>query len=340
VSPTNTGFALNGVGDQVYLFNSILEGGGLHDSVAFGFQVADYSVGREPNGSGPFVLSVPTRGALNQAAGFASIANVKLNEWLANPAVPPGWLELFNSSAQPVPLGGNYLTDLLSNKTKFLVPALSFIGGGGNARWLRYIADNDNGVTPGHVNFSISPGEALGLFSGSGVQLDAVSVASLAAGVSQGRFPDGSATIISMPPTPSAMNQAQFTDSDSDGIPDDWEIAYGFDPNNGADALFDPDGDGRNNRAEYLAGTDPRSGGSIFAARVVPGPVAGQWAVRFTATAGKTYSVLFKNALSDPTWTKLSDVPAQGTTAEIGVVDPNVGGASRRFYQVATPQVP
>lgn len=340
VSPTNTGFALSGVGDQVYLFNKVSDGGGLHDSVVFGFQVPDFSVAREPNGSGPFALSVPTRGALNQAAGLASIANVKLNEWFGAPSTPPSWFELFNGAAQPVPLSGNYLTDLLSNKTKFLIPPLSYIGGGGNARWLRYIADNDNTATPGHVNFSISPGEALGLFSGAGVQLDAVSVGSPADGLSQGRYPDGSATIVSMPPTPAAMNSVVATDTDGDGLPDSWEIAFGLNPNDPTDALLDADGDGRSNRSEYLAGTDPRNGSSIFAARVVPGPGAGQWSVRFIATAGKTYSVFYKNSLSNPTWTKLADVPASGTTGEVGVIDSGTSGAVQRFYQVVTPQAP
>ena len=36
-------------------------------------------------------------------------------------------------------------------------------------------------------------------------------------------------------------------DADGDGIPDDWEIAHGLDPNNPIDALEDPDGDGLSN---------------------------------------------------------------------------------------------
>jgi pectate lyase len=48
-------------------------------------------------------------------------------------------------------------------------------------------------------------------------------------------------------------------DSDHDGMPDNWEILHGLNPNDASDANLDPDGDGYSNLEEYLNGTDPSS---------------------------------------------------------------------------------
>ena len=338
-SATNTGFALPSLGGGVYLFEKTAAGGGLHDGVSYGLQIADFAIGRTPNGTGAFALTVPTRAALNTAAALGGIAGVKLNEWLANPSVAPGFLEIYNTGAQPVALGGNYLTDLLTNKTQHLVPPLSFIGGSGSARWRHFIADNDAGATPGHVNFSLNPlGETLGIFSGAGVQLDAVTFGSQTSGIAQGRFPDGTSAIVTLAPTPGSANLRY--DTDGDGIPDAWETANGLNPNNAADAALDADGDGQNNLAEYIAGTNPQQPGSRLAAALVSTVTPGQFAVRFTAIAGKTYTVRYKTDLTAATWTKLLDVPAQGTDTLLDATDPGSIGQPRRFYQVVTPQQP
>ena len=46
-------------------------------------------------------------------------------------------------------------------------------------------------------------------------------------------------------------------DADNDGLPNDWETKYGLNPNDGADADKDPDGDGFTNAEEFAAKTDP-----------------------------------------------------------------------------------
>lgn len=60
-------------------------------------------------------------------------------------------------------------------------------------------------------------------------------------------------------------------DDDNDGMPDLFEITYGFDTLDPADAMLDSDGDGRNNLTEYQLGSNPLvSDASI---RRVPLPV-------------------------------------------------------------------
>ena len=72
-------------------------------------------------------------------------------------------------------------------------------------------------------------GESLGLFSGAGVQLDAVSFGSQSVNVSQGRFPDGTGAIISLGPTPGTANAPAAADANRPAaaeyqkILDDWK---------------------------------------------------------------------------------------------------------------------
>ncbi len=139
-------------------------------------------------------------------------------------------------------------------------------------------------------------------------------------------------------PTPGAANVQLPPDSDDDGMPDSFELANGLNPNDPNDAVLDADGDGQNNRAEYLAGTNPQDDADYFHATVATG--SGVPAVHFTAVAGKTYTVQYKTALSDPVWLTLVNVPAQGSTGDFEVADPGAEAARQRFYRVVTPRQP
>jgi hypothetical protein len=57
---------------------------------------------------------------------------------------------------------------------------------------------------------------------------------------------------------PTARLHSSIKDSDADGMPNDWETRHELDPQNPADAGFDPDKDGLTNRQEYEVGTNPR----------------------------------------------------------------------------------
>jgi hypothetical protein len=59
--------------------------------------------------------------------------------------------------------------------------------------------------------------------------------------------------------------------------------------------------------------------------------------ITFTANAGASYTIQYTDALSGG-WTKLSDIPAQGTTQSVTVSDTGVAQAARRYYRIVTPQ--
>ncbi|MBN2302334.1 MAG: hypothetical protein JXN60_07465 [Lentisphaerae bacterium] len=54
------------------------------------------------------------------------------------------------------------------------------------------------------------------------------------------------------------------SDADKDDMPDAWEITHGLDMGDENDAARDNDNDGMNNRAEFIAGTDPNNAASVF----------------------------------------------------------------------------
>ena len=65
VSATNTGFGLGASGDALYLLDTLAAGSALIDHIQFGLQIADFSLGRIPDGSTNWGLTLPTIGRAN-----------------------------------------------------------------------------------------------------------------------------------------------------------------------------------------------------------------------------------------------------------------------------------
>ena len=190
---THLGFNLSGSGEGVYLYNSAANGGALVDSVAFGQQVSDLSIGRVGQ-DGHWALNTPTFGAANVELHAGTPTNVKINEWFANGKVKlvDDFVELYNPDNVPVDISGAYLTDdpIASHvNAKYKIVPLSFIGAGG---FVSYAADS-KANSPDHVNFSLNSNEELiGLFDANIKLIDKVIYYPQTTDYSQGRLADGS----------------------------------------------------------------------------------------------------------------------------------------------------
>jgi hypothetical protein len=130
------------------------------------------------------------------------------------------------------------------------------------------------------------------------------------------------------PPTP-----GRELDEDEDGLPDYWESENGTSLNLD-DASQDPDGDAYSNLQEFMAGTNPLSAQSYLRVEQI---IASDTNVllRFTVPSNRVYRVLFKDALTDPTWSLLREVEMRSQTRSTFVQEPatNTG----RFYRLAAP---
>jgi hypothetical protein len=129
-------------------------------------------------------------------------------------------------------------------------------------------------------------------------------------------------------------------DFDNDGMPDAWETANLLDPDNSADAALDADSDGQMNVHEFVADTDPQDPDSRLTAAITSTPTPGTVAITFNAVAGKSYTVRYKAALTDSTWTVLEQIPVQSSPGPQTALDTPPAGARQRFYHVVTPQQP
>ena len=199
----NTGFGLKATGGSLYLFDKLANGGSLLSAITHGLQVADLSIGRVPDGSTNWSLCLPTPAGQNISATLGDRSALKINEWGAAPTSGSDWFELFNPGTQPVDLSGLYLSNDLGTPKKSAIPALSFLGAQTNA-FRRFWADKNPAAGADHVNFKLNKdGTSIGLATAAGSLIDAVQFGAQQPGVSEGRLPDGSATITRFPATES-----------------------------------------------------------------------------------------------------------------------------------------
>ena len=131
--------------------------------------------------------------------------------------------------------------------------------------------------------------------------------------VSATGFANDSTNWVATTPTPGPL--ASSTDTDGDGMPNDWEIANGFDPFNPNDAALDTDGDGLTNLQEYQLGTNPRDASSAL--RITSVALSGGNVVlTFNAASNIIYNIDYTDVLGG-TWFLLQQIPAASTNRVI-----------------------
>jgi hypothetical protein len=200
------GFNLAQEGDGVFLYNAVGNGGALLDSVVFGLQLRDLSLGRQSDGS--WALALPTLGAPNRLAPLGDPRALRINEWLALGTTPfdTDFVELYNTDSLPVAMGGLFLSDeLVGHPQRHAIAPLSFLAGFG---YQRFLADGNAAAGAEHLNFKLSAGQGeLGLFLPDLVSIDCVYYLPQWLNVSSGRSPNGGAAIVAFTtPTPGAPN--------------------------------------------------------------------------------------------------------------------------------------
>jgi len=100
---------------------------------------------------------------------------------------------LYNADTNAVDLSGYFLTDLLADPTKFVIPTGTTLGGQAfKLVWADKTSSSNAAGGDLHVSFKLSKsGSELGLFDPGGVMVDGFAFGPQTDDVSIGRYPDG-----------------------------------------------------------------------------------------------------------------------------------------------------
>jgi hypothetical protein len=131
--------------------------------------------------------------------------------------------------------------------------------------------------------------------------------------------------------------ESKTEDTDSDMIPDWWELLYGLDPDDPGDASEDPDLDLSDNLEEYQNGTDPfkpESSTELKILHVQSGATPSSLDITFSSDPGVYYEIEFSPDLSTPFVTVVGATGAAGTHETMVTAQAANG---RGFFRVSRP---
>ena len=377
-NPITSGFGLDKAGEQVLLsYLPGTAGDRVADAVQFAGQENGFSLGRYPDGGDWFTLLRTRDGANGAPPGHVVISEVMYHppDSGTNDNVLDEYVELFNPTGATANLYDTNGTWRIGGGIDFSFPANTFLSPGGyllvvhfdptdaaasDAFRARYgltdssvallgpcsgrLANRSERVALEKPQYPDLPGEPYSWVivdeviygnqqpwpeaaNGGGDSLQRTGVSGA-----------GNDPINWMAATPSPGRGAS-PDRDGDGMPDDWETAHQLNPDDPGDATIDSDGDGFNNLQEYLAGTDPRDSSSLLRFESEEAR-NGMIVLQFTAVAGKSYSVMYRDTLGAGAWLRWKDIGAQATTVLTEVLIAPPPGNREGYCRLVTPATP
>jgi len=225
--PLHADFKLGAGGEEIGLYAT--DGATLIDSIVFGDQAPDVSMGRIPDGGEDWqYLSTPTPEAAN-VADPPEIPELYVNELMADNETTiadeageyDDWLEIFNPGDEDVDLGGLFMTDDLADPGAWQAPEGLIVPAGG---FLLIWADDDADQGDNHATFKFgASGEEVAIYASDGVTvIDHFAFGAQDPDVSYGRTTDGGETLDYLSTaTPGTSNEGGGPcggDLDGDGV--------------------------------------------------------------------------------------------------------------------------
>lgn len=219
--PLHANFTIASSGETICLFNTDSNLNVMVDSLVCPATGGDVSYGRYPDGSNNVAtFSTVTPSAPNDTTPrtitWPPLPPIYINEFMATNSKTikdsyneyDDWIELYNAGIEDVDLGGRFLTDTLSDPTKFRIPDGVIIPSGGH---LIFWADDVPAQGPTHMPYKLSAdGEQIGLFEREDAGLrpiDTLTFGPQTKDVSMGRPCDGEpGMFVQSRPTPGAAN--------------------------------------------------------------------------------------------------------------------------------------
>ncbi len=343
-----SGFGLDKAGEMVILSSP----SGIIDAIRFKGQENGASFGRFPDGSGDWMVTVPTPNATNQLAE----QQVWIGELMYNPAVPFGYddgdmleyIRIDNIGGTSVEFATTAGAWRIDGGVSYTFPA-DFVLPAGKKVWLvPFDPANTAAMNLFRTTYGINPanetilGPFLGKLSNRGER------------VALERPQDSDDPLLPLDiswvvvdevyyfdqaPWPAAADGTGYpltrsgslswivrtdTDTDGDQLDDAWENDYFGSLDQGPND--DPDNDGFNNRQEQIAGTDPANNASRFRTTAIDSTT-----VYWDPQPGRTYSVYWTDDLQ-----KRFEPVAQGLTYPTSsFTDTEHGGDSSGYYIIA-----